>query len=887
MKKISVFLLLYIFFLLNNLFAQSTTGNMEGWVFDADNQPIISANILITSAELQGSRGAATDTRGYFRIQALPVGTYTVKISHISYQQVSLDRVTILLGKTTSIGVIHLTEKSIETEPVVVLGRKPVIDTRSTTNGKNLSATQFDKLPVERNYFQLAELLPNANISYKGDRGTNFSGGTGIENKYFVDGADISTPTFGGWRIDLPYNFIREVEVRTGGYDAEFQSSLGGIMNAVTYSGGNEFHGTIFSYLTNNSLRGSPRLADGQSPEGDFSNFDIGFGVGGHIIKDRLWYYAAYDPNFIYNDVFVNGLGMQNSYKTEHKFAGKLTWSLDENNLITLAVSGSPYKERQIIGSSSVNSLKTLSLESATRDNTILAYNSILRGIHTISDVLFLESSLSFGALTSTIKPALQGGEALEYFDYISMTHSGGLGITQVKSDINLFDGSIKGTLSLSEHTIKAGFGYEIISTYRYEDWNLLSRYPTYYYYQYELLDGTVKQKNFSAFLQDSWQIAPRICFNVGIRWDPQWLIASDGSLAQKITDQVQPRIGVIYQPGELGTQKITASFGRFYQPLQQALSIVYHLKGAYLYGIFYPNDPRVDSSGAFYYTPNMNAFVTNIPNLKGQYEDEFSLGYERMLSSEYKFGIHGIYRYLGQGVEDGVVSPEDQIKYNTLQVYGNPGSGMLSMFPKLKREYTSLELTLERFSPGGLNFFISYVLSRNRGNYDGLAQTYDGTMVWPNTTNQSALPERMVNADGLLPNDRTHVIKISGSYVFDFGLTAGIVFQWMSGTPLNEFGVDSTFGQSTFLQPRGSVGRTPSIWDLNFRFMYDFSNLLPIYSTKLVLDLMHVASQRTELDYDQFHYFDYDQNYPNLNYMKPTQFLPPMLIRLGIEMNL
>jgi hypothetical protein len=68
---------------------------------------------------------------------------------------------------------------------------------------------------------------------------------------------------------------------------------------------------------------------------------------------------------------------------------------------------------------------------------------------------------------------------------------------------------------------------------------------------------------------------------------------------------------------------------------------------------------------------------------------------------------------------------------------------------------------------------------------------------------------------------------------------------------------------------------------------MYDFSNLLPIYSTKLVLDLMHVASQKTELDYDQFHYFDYEQNYPNPNYMKPTQFLPPMLIRLGIEMNL
>ncbi len=887
MKIYTGSLLVCIFFMFNTLLGQSTMGNLEGWIVNENNQPVISANVIATSSDLQGSRGAASDERGYFFIPALPVGTYTLKISRISYQQVSIDGTIISLGKTTSIGVIHLAEKAIETEPVVVSGQKQVVDTRSTTIGKNLSAAQFDKLPVERNYFQLAELLPNANISYKGDRGTNISGGTGIENKYFVDGADISTPTFGGWRIDLPYNFIREVEVRTGGYEAEFQSSLGGIMNAVTFSGGNEFHGTVFSYLTNNSLRGTPRLAGGQSPEGDFSNFDVGFGVGGPIIKDRLWYYAAYDPNFNYSDVFVNGLGMQNSYKTEHKSAGKLTWSLNENNLITLAVSGSPYRERQIIGSASVNSLSAQGPETITRDNTFLTYNAIVRGLHTISDALFLESSLSLGSLTSTLKPALPGGETLEYIDNVSMTQSGGLGISRVSSDISLFSGSIKGTLSLFAHTIKAGLGYELNSTYRYEDWKVLVRNPTNYYYQYELIQGTIKQKNFSAFLQDSWQISQRFCVNAGVRWDPQWLIASDGTTAQKITDQVQPRIGVIYQPGEPGSQKITASFGRYYQPLQQALSIVYHIKGAYLYGIYYPNDPRVDTSGAFYYTPNMNAFVTDIPGLKGQYEDEFSLGYERMLSPEFKIGILGIYRYLGQGVEDGVVSPEDQVKYQSLQVYGNPGSGMLSKFPKLKREYTALELTLERFSPSGFNFSISYILSRNKGNYDGLAQTYDGTMVWPNTTNQSALPDRMINADGLLPNDRTHVLKISGSYVFDFGLAAGIVFQWMSGTPLNEFGVDSTFYQSTFLQSRGTAGRTPSILDLNFRFTYDLSGLFPIYSTKLVLDLIHVASRRTELDFDQFHYFDYQQNFSNENYMKPTQFLPPMLVRLGIEMHI
>ena len=183
-----------------------------------------------------------------------------------------------------------------------------------------------------------------------------------------------------------------------------------------------------------------------------------------------------------------------------------------------------------------------------------------------------------------------------------------------------------------------------------------------------------------------------------------------------------------------------------------------------------------------------------------------------------------------------------------------------------------------------------SYTLSRNTGNYDGLAETNDitgGSAPWPNVSNQFGLAERMKNSDGPLPNDRTHVLKFFGSYAFDFGLTAGMVLQWMSGTPLNEFGADSTYGVSTFLVPRGSAGRTPSIWDLGFRLAYNCSNVLSIgTSTRLIVDVLHVASQRKPLDYDQYHYFDYWKTDVNPAYMQPVQFQPPMAARLGLEVN-
>ena len=509
--------------------------------------------------------------------------------------------------------------------------------------------------------------------------------------------------------------------------------------------------------------------------------------------------------------------------------------------------------------------------------------------MHSFSEKFMLESAISIYEMNSTREPISAKGSEPFYVDQVAGLESGGLGFSYRKPSVNNLSFSLKGTLKFRSHIMKAGIEYAKSSTTRDQEVRGLWRYPLGYLSYYEFCKGTVKQRTFSTFFQDSWQLSQRLCLNAGIRWDPQWLIASDGTVAQKITDQWQPRIGIIYQPGEIGIQKITASFGRYYEPLQLMLSVTYHIKDSYNLQSFYPNDPRVDTSGAEPFA-NLSPFVKNVPDVGGQYYDEFSLGYERMLSSKIKIGIRSIYRYLGQGIEDAVASEADQKKYNSLQVYGNPGSGILSMLPKMERKYLALELSLERFAPTGFNYMISYVLSRNWGNYDGLAETYDfngGAYVWGNVGNQFGYPDRMINADGLLPNDRPHVFKFFGSYSFDIGLTIGTFFQWMSGTPLNELGADPIYEASTFLIPRGTAGRTPSIWDLNFRFAYDFSNLIQIgSSSKLILDVLHVASQKSALDYYQYHYYDYEQNYVDPQYMKPVQFQPPMSFRMGMEMN-
>jgi hypothetical protein len=245
--------------------------------------------------------------------------------------------------------------------------------------------------------------------------------------------------------------------------------------------------------------------------------------------------------------------------------------------------------------------------------------------------------------------------------------------------------------------------------------------------------------------------------------------------------------------------------------------------------------------------------------------------------------GIRGIYRNLREIIQDAVDPGTG------MRLVGNPGRGNMSFLPKPKREYTALELTLEKMRGKSFNFLTSYVLSRNYGNYTGLFDS-DFSLEVPHSGLTYDYPEQLANGTGLLPNDRTHNFKFFGSYKLDFGLLVGTSFIWQTGTPLNEFGA---FARdpfvSVFLRPRGTAGRTPSIWDLSFRLTYGFNRFVGSnVNSKLILDAFHLFSQREVVNIEQKHYFAVDANgnqvSVNPNYLRPLLYQPPMTVRLGLE---
>lgn len=866
--------------------AQETTGTIDGRVTDSLGVPLPGVIVVVSSPSLPGQRGGVTNREGLFRLPALPIGRYDVRLSHLSHRGVRLEGVNVRLGATSSLGTVRLQTGTFQLPEVTVTASQLRLESASTTTGGNLMPAEFNALPVQRTYDRIIALLPQANESYLGDA-VNVAGSTGMENKYFIDGVDVSDTYRGLGGGSLPYNIIREIEVKSGAYEAEYRSTLGGVVNVVTYSGGNDVTGKVFGYFTNNDLAGTPRGGTLEPATGEFAQYDVGFGIGGPIVRDRLWYFLAYSPMFQNTNVTVPGLGEYPDRTTAHIFAGNMSWRMSDRDFLLLSISGDPTK-RDAVGQTfgEFGTPATfLNPDPYLGDATLGGVGARMKGTHILSDASALEFSLSWMQRNDRYMPATDVGAREPLFiDMTTATWSGGYPM-RVDNQSTVAGGRVRGSWTLRDHTLKGGIEYTDTRLDASFSVSIVQRFSPFAYAAVNYSSqGTLHNRVPSVFFQDSWAATPWLTVNAGLRWDGQYIVGSDGHVAQRVLGQWQPRAGVVLRPSGGGTDRISASYGRYMQDLLMYASTLYHIAGATQSVIAYPQDPRVTTAGGI---PRVNVVSTiqrEIDGMRGQGFDEFTLGYEREISGGLIAGVRGTYRTLLDAVEDG----EDPTEPGTFYL-ANPGRTPLVSFPRPKRTYAGAELTLRTPHDANPWVFASYVLSRNEGNYPGLFNS-DFEIRLPNANKSFDYVENLVNADGRLPNDRTHVVKVSGSYRFGFDLTVGAFILWQSGTPLSEFGGSKAGGFNyNFLRQRGTAGTTSSIWDVNLRLAYDLpDNILQGIRTRLIADLFHIGSSRKPVDYEQIHYFNVDENGnqidPNPLYGEATTFQPPMSLRFGLE---
>ncbi len=359
--------------------AQQGTSVLTGTVQDASTQqPIADVVVTATSPALQGEEIAVTDATGVYRLPQLPPGAYTLRFDKEGFQPYARQDVTLRLNRTVRLNALLL-PTAFQTD-LQVVATPPAVDVGSTRTGLSVDTDLVRNLAVvrpgskgsaARSFESLAELAPGATVDAYG---VSLNGTTSPENGFLVDGLSTGNPATGTLGTPLSSEFVQEVNVITGGFMPEFGRSTGGVITAVTKSGSNEFHGSLFTHVSPGFLEASspiiPREGSAITTQQRlWALGDFGGDIGGPILKDKLWFYVGVAPSFTRRklerslNAFVldeagNRLKDDNGFsrtvpipntttpyfadQRSVQYIGKLTWQAHADHTLTLSVYGAP-----------------------------------------------------------------------------------------------------------------------------------------------------------------------------------------------------------------------------------------------------------------------------------------------------------------------------------------------------------------------------------------------------------------------------------------------------------------------------------------------------------------------------------------------------------------
>ena len=340
MSALRRFLGLSVVFLSCGSALAQTTGRIEGRIVDPDGRVLAGVTVTASSPSLQGLRTAVTEGDGLFRFPVLPPGNYEVKAELQGFNPLEVPVVPVTLDRTSS---LDLSMTRVQQESVVVEAQAPIINQTDTSDGADFTRKIFENIPTGRTYQSLAFAAPTVIPSGLTDS-PSIMGATGAENRYVVDGLDTTDPAFGTIGSTLAFEFIEEVQVKTGGYEAEYGGALGGTLNVITKSGSNELRGDVFGYFSDDSLQSEapPLVLAGR--DFGFTEYDFGADIGGKFIEDKLWYFVAVNPSTFEQDrsTSTNPDSPITTTVDRLYYAGKLTWQLAPSHQLVVSAFGDP-----------------------------------------------------------------------------------------------------------------------------------------------------------------------------------------------------------------------------------------------------------------------------------------------------------------------------------------------------------------------------------------------------------------------------------------------------------------------------------------------------------------------------------------------------------------
>ena len=862
----------------------ATTGAVSGVVADKNGAHLAGATVRLSST--QTSRTIITGTDGAFRLGLLNPGSWTVEVTKVGFQKIS-QKITVLVNQTQPMTFKMASEAATVVE---VLGTTTTVDTTTTQTGLTTTMDSLSAIPQGRDMSAVTMLAPG--VVEGGAFGTglsrsndpSFGGGSGAENSYVVDGLVTTNTSRGFQGAALVTDFIDQVEIQTGGFKPEF-SALGGVVNAITKSGTNEFKGSSWFTWDAIGIQALPKRNEYFKQDPPISRYDIGGEVGGPIIKDKLFFFMGVDANKTQSpeaNNLANRSGLKNGDETVNAYQviGKVNWYVAQDHQLTFSANLNNTKDdfpKQYPG---------------TLGNAQLGYNAkqtvqnlVANYDWTISPSLFLSAKVGTSEYKTVTNPTdITNIRVTDYKweatgpGFLGGDPNAGSGLaflrggtgyyvsedktktTQARVDLSWFlgDHNMKFGLSqlISKYTeVAATSGGERVQINT--GGNQIIR-------QFLHTNATVKEIMNSVYAQDTWDVGAGVKLMYGFRFEAQdQRDLNDKSFLKfdNFKDYVQPRLGFTWDVNQDGKTKVSGNYAKYFEQIPQRMAIRVYANETYLrYNYRAGNMSYTPATGAYTFgaTPNSItdyatpfSFDPIAEGVKLPERNEYLLGVDHTYESGWTVGVHGKYRELKNPLEDMVFTdnygnPYDEgpaisktssgaPRYGAgAAVIGNPGAfqqwrpnpasmtlillgrgpsgtnflgnpatqnnwginylnyynpatGLFTVpntgYPKAGNKYSSVDFTLDKKTDRDVVSF-SYTWSRLEGNYEGVVSSSNGQADGNITASFDYFPYA---GYGLLPNDRTHVVKAYASHKFDFftgSLNVGFNWVYQTGTP-------------------------------------------------------------------------------------------------------
>ncbi len=600
--KLMMSALLISLFTIVTVFGQENTGSIKGTVKDPTGASIPGAKVTASSPALVRLLETTSDKEGDYRFPKLPVGVYTITVSQTGFKTSKNEEINVVLGKELTLDVT-LSAGAV-TESVTVSATAEAIDITSSKSATNITEKFIDLTPKGRTFNTILASAPgvifdpragsvaggtsgmatgtNGNNPGGGVGGYSANGASGSENQFILDGVEVSNVRNAalGRESAIPFEFVREVQVKSGGFEAEYGGAVGAVVNVVTKSGTDSFHGEGALMFTNSALNSNVRGFWQRSPlnaavtdffrqkEDSYNSFFPGFSLGGPIIKERLHFFSSYFPEFTRFErsiAYVNGPETTTTKITRHYAINRLDYAPTQKIQINTSYIWTPIRTTGLLKGTDPRIAKP------TNDASVLggftpsqAYTASFN--YSVTPNLVL--SARYGYKYTNDKGNTYGLPSGTYLIYQRPTSgtsysgppvpadlAGQAGFTNISSPFQVIkdqltrhnvyvDGTYIKRFFGQQHTFKGGWAInrianEVIDDYpngRFdiywgEAYNrgslVVNRRGTYGYYIWE--DGIrhnngANSRNQGFYFQDQWQIHPHVTINAGLRVENEFL---------------------------------------------------------------------------------------------------------------------------------------------------------------------------------------------------------------------------------------------------------------------------------------------------------------------------------------------------------------------------